>query len=114
MTDGGPACRLAQHRGIADVPVEHLHLAEFGQVTVDGCVGLGEDPPDVERDRATGDIELGGDLAVGQTLGDQRDHFTLPLTEPLQDRIGRTAGIRSQRPGPDPSGHDIWKLLPCT
>src|SRR5579862_2023832 len=53
-----------------------------GQVGAAAATGLVADPVQVRPDRADADVQLGGDLRVGMTLGDQGDQLPFPGAEP--------------------------------
>ena len=65
--------------------------------------GLVEDVPDVGLDGRLGNVMELGDLAVGETSGDRKQHLALPSGEPL-DRMD--CGIAGAGLGGDANGKD--------
>jgi len=48
---------------------------------------LGQYPPDVDLDRAFGEVQLGGDLAVGPPGGELGEHGSFPVGELAEHRV---------------------------
>ena len=63
---------------------------------------LREDLSDALLDGLPALAQAAGDRLVAEPVGDQLEHLSLPVAEPLEGLAGRV------RHGPDDHGHGLW------
>ena len=89
---------LIQHSSVGQAVFAHGG-AEDGDLSAAFHLEFGEQAGDVVLDGLLRQVEPGADLPVGQTVGNQRQHRTLPIRQHLEPGIG------GRRALPQPGEH---------